>query len=44
MDWSDRSSHIVSVLRLIACDTLSNKLQNLMNDILLNVMMILHKF
>jgi len=39
-----KSSYIVSVLLLIAYDIVWNKLQNLMNDILLNVMMILHKF
>jgi len=39
-----KSSHVVSVLLLIVCDTVWNKLQNLMNDTLLNVMMILHKF
>jgi len=39
-----KSSQIMNVLLLIACDTVWNKLQNLMNDILLNVMMILHKF
>jgi len=39
-----KSSQIVSVLLLIACDTVWNKLQNLMTDILLNVMMILRIF
>jgi len=39
-----KSSHIVSVLLVTACDIVWNKLQNLMNDVLLNVMMILCKF